>query len=70
MERQEDIEIHLERITRAADEIAATLERLHGVLQQTHFTILDHAPAARSAPRSPEVEREALARGLDVWGDA
>jgi hypothetical protein len=62
MEHQADVEIHLERITRAADEIAATLERLHTMLQETHFAILDHAPAAQRAPRSAEVEREAALR--------
>jgi hypothetical protein len=70
VEHRDDVEIHIERITQAADEIAATLERLNRVLQQTHFAILDHAPAARSAPRSPEVEREARARDADAWGDA
>ncbi len=70
MEHQGDVEIHLERITRAAEEIAATLERLQAVLQTTHFAILDHTPAARSAPRSAEVEHEVLARSLDSWSDA
>jgi hypothetical protein len=48
MEHQGDVRIHLERITQAADEIAATLERLQGVLEQTHFAILDHARGAEA----------------------
>ncbi len=62
------MEIHIERITQAADEIAATLERLQRTLERAHLTILDQAPTARRAPRSAEVEREALGRDLDDWG--
>jgi hypothetical protein len=63
-----DVDIHIERITQAAEQIAATLERLQRQLQATHFAILDHAPAQRRAPRSTELEHEALARELDAWG--
>jgi hypothetical protein len=59
---RDPVDIHIERITRAAEEIAATLERLQRTLDATRLTILDQGLVAPRAPRSPEVQREALAR--------
>jgi hypothetical protein len=58
------VDIHIERITRAAEEIAATLERLQRTLDATHLAILDQGLVEPRAPRSAEVLREAVAREL------